>query len=147
MSVELVSILIAIAVIATVIMLVWLFSKRKKRRKGGAPRRIEGESSPLPFAIPTPVAERMSASALLSRLQLLRDRNAQWDAILSELNPDEDAEAQRLLTEIRGPHMFVPHVALSLMEEACKRVLAVSPNAGALEVLREATRSQEPFVR
>jgi hypothetical protein len=147
MSVELESILIAIAVMGTVIMLVWLFSKRKKRRKGLAPRRIEGESSPLPFEMATPVAERMSAAAMLSRLQLLRGGNAQWDVILSELNPDQDPEVERLLTAIRGPHMFVPHVGLSVMEEACKRILAVSPKADALEVLRQAIRSQEPFVR
>ena len=147
MSAELESILIAIAVMGTVIMLAWLFSKRKKKRKGLAPRRIEGESSPLPFAIATPAAERMSAAEMLSHLQLLRGRNAQWDVIMADLNPDQDAEVQRLLSEIRGPHLFVPHVGLSLMEEACKRILAVSPNADALEVLRQATRSQEPFVR
>jgi len=89
----------------------------------------------------------MPAAELLSRLQLLRGGNAQWDAILSDLNPDGDPEVERLLSEIRGPHLFVPHVGLSVMEEACKRILAISPNADALEVLRQAVRSQEPFVR
>lgn len=147
MSVNLESILIALTVMGTITLLVWLFSKRKDRPKIPGSHRIAGESSPLPFAIPTQVAERMSAAEMLSRLQLLRSENAQWDAILSELDPHEDPEVQRLLTEIRGPHMFAPHVGLSVMEEACKRVLAISPNADSVEVLRQAVRSQEPFVR
>ena len=147
MSVELGSILKALAIVVTIIVLVSLFSKRKKRRKASGPLRIQGESSPLPFEMATSVAARMPAAELLSRLQLLRGGNAQWDAILSDLNPDGDPEVERLLSEIRGPHLFVPHVGLSVMEEACKRILAISPNADALEVLRQAVRSQEPFVR
>jgi hypothetical protein len=147
MSVEPESILIALAVIGPIMLLGWLFSKRKHRPKTPGSHRIAGESSPLPFAMPTEGAERMPAAEMLSRLQLLRSGSAQWDAILSELNPHDDPEVQRLLTEIRGPHMFAPHVGLSVMEEACKRVLAISPNADTLEVLRQAVRSQEPFVR
>ena len=89
----------------------------------------------------------MSAAEMLSRLQLLRDRNAQWDVILSELNPTDDPEVQRLLTEIRGPHMFVPHVGISVIEDACKQVLSASPRANALDALRQALRGQDPFVR
>jgi hypothetical protein len=84
---------------------------------------------------------------MLSRVQRLRDGNAQWDAIWSALNPADDAEVQRLLVEIRGPHMFVPHLGLSVIEDGCRRVLALSPNADALAALREAIRSQDPFVR
>ena len=84
---------------------------------------------------------------MLSRLQHLRDRNARWDAIWSALNPTDDAEIQRLLIKVRGPHMFVPHLGLSVIEDGCRQVLAVSPNADALTALREAVRRQDPFVR
>jgi hypothetical protein len=89
----------------------------------------------------------MSAAEMLSRLQPLRDRNAQWDVILPQLNPNNDPEVQRLLVDIRGPHLFAPHLGLSVIEEGCKRVLSVSPKADALDALRQATRGQEPFVR
>jgi hypothetical protein len=84
---------------------------------------------------------------MLSRVQALRNGDAQWDTIWSELNPTHDLEVQRLLTEIRGPHMFVPHLGLSVIEDGCKRVLTASPEADSLAALREAIHSQEPFVR
>lgn len=90
---------------------------------------------------------RLSAREMLSRLQTLRDSNAQWDAIWSHLNPCSDPEVQQLLVEIRGPHMFAPHVGLSVIEDGCKQVLASSPTADALTALRVATRRAEPFVR
>ena len=89
----------------------------------------------------------MSAKEMLSRLQPLRGRNAQWDVIWAELNPKDDPEVQRLLMEIREPHLFAPHLGLSVIEEGCKRVLAVSPQADILDALRQAIRGQEPFVR
>jgi hypothetical protein len=39
--------------------------------------------------------------------------------------------------------MFAPHVGLNVIEEGCKKALAVSPNADALQALREAIRSQD----
>jgi len=147
MSLELESVLIVLTVIGTIMLAVFWVKKRRKRSKGHPSRRISGASSPLPFDIPAPVAEGMSAAEMLSRLQLLRDRNAQWDVILSELNPTDDPEVQRLLTEIRGPHMFVPHVGISVIEDACKQVLSASPRANALDALRQALRGQDPFVR
>ena len=93
------------------------------------------------------VPSRLSAREVLSRVQFLRDANAQWDAIWLQLNPSADAEVQQLLVEIRGPHMFAPHLGLGVIEDGCKRALALSAKADALAALREATRSQDPFVR
>jgi hypothetical protein len=92
------------------------------------------------------VPSRLSATEVLSRVQVLRDGNAQWDAIWSRLNPSADPEVQQLLIGIRGPNMFDPHLGLGVIEDGCKRALALSPNADALAALREATRRQEPFV-
>jgi hypothetical protein len=98
-------------------------------------------------APPRQFPSRLSATELLSRVGVLRSADAQWDEILSKLNPTGDPEVHQLLTEIRGPHMFVPHLGLSVIEDGCKRVLSLSPEADALAALREATRSQAPFVR
>jgi hypothetical protein len=141
------SILIAFAMIGVVIVGVYWASKHPKRSRGFPPIRVVSPSSPSPSVPARQVPARLSAWEMLSRLQLLRDRNAQWDVIWSELNPTDDPEVQRLLTEIRGPHLFVPHLGLSVIEDGCKRVLSVSPKADALDALRQAIRSQEPFVR
>lgn len=93
------------------------------------------------------VATALSAAEVLSRVRVLRQRNAQWEEILPELNPSGDPEVQQLLIEIRRLHMFAPHLGLGVIEDGCKRALASSPEADALAALREATRSQDPFVR
>lgn len=142
MSIEAESLLVVFAIISIVVLIFFLSPKPQKRPKV---TRIAGESIPLPFA--AQVGERMSAAEMIPRLHLLRDSNAQWDAIFSELNPTDDPELQRLLTEIRGPHMFAPHVGISVIEDGCKRVLSVSPKADAVDALRQAIHSQEPFVR
>jgi hypothetical protein len=90
---------------------------------------------------------RLSAAEVCSRVQALQAANAQWEAIWSQLNPSGDPQVQELLIEIRGPHMFAPHVGLGVIEEGCQRVLASSPTADAVAALREAIRRADPFVR
>ena len=141
------SIIVWLATISIILLIIFLSSKLRRSPKATPSRRIAGPSSPLPFSIPTQVAERISAAEMLSRIQVLRGKDAQWDVILSDLNPTDDPEVQRLLLEIRGPHMFSPHVGLSVIEDGCKRVLAISPKADALDALRQAIRGQEPFVQ
>ena len=141
------SIIAASAVIATVTVLVYWLSRRQKRSSDFPSPKVGSVSTPSPSIPARQVPPRLSAAEMLSRLQLLRYTNAQWDVIWSELNPTDDPEVQGLLTEIRGPHMFVPHLGLSVIEDGCRRVLAASPKADALAALREAIRSQDPFVR
>lgn len=109
--------------------------------------RLTDSTHPRSSAPARQVPSRLSATEVLSRVQVLRDGNAQWDAILSELNPTGDTDVQQLLMEIRGLNMFAPGSGLGVIEDGCKRALALSPNADALAALREAVRSQEPFVR
>jgi hypothetical protein len=97
--------------------------------------------------LPAEVGRILSAKELLARVQALRKADAQWDAIWASLNPTDDEEVQRLLVEIRGPHMFAPHLGLNVIEDGGKRALASSPGADALDVLRQAIRSQQPFVQ
>lgn len=56
----------------------------------------------------------------LQVVQRLQAGKAQWPQIMAELNPKNDHKTQQLLLELRGPHMFVPHVALNLIENACR---------------------------
>jgi hypothetical protein len=104
-----------------------------QRSKGIRPRSTRGLS-------------RLSAAEILSRVQALRDTNAQWDTVWSRLNPSGDPEVQQLLIEIRGPNMFAPHLGLGVIADGCERVLASSPSADGLAALREAIRRAEPFV-
>jgi hypothetical protein len=90
---------------------------------------------------------QLSAAEMLYRVAVLQDENAQWDAIWSQLNPSGSRVVQELLIEIRGPHMFAPHLGLGIIEDGCKRVLASSPAADGEAALREATRRANPFVQ
>jgi hypothetical protein len=137
MSIEAESLLVVFVAISIVVLIFLLSPKQQKTPKTNLPHRIAGESIPLPFAIAGQVGEKMPVGEMLSRIQALHNKNAQWDAILSDLNPGDDAEVQRLLTEIRGPNMFAPHLGLSVIEDGCKRVLAASPNSNALDALRQ----------
>jgi hypothetical protein len=58
----------------------------------------------------------------LQVVQRLQAVKAQWPQIMAELNPHNDQKTYQLLIELRGPHMFVPHVALNLIENACRRL-------------------------
>ena len=79
-----------------------------------------------------------SASDLVRRVRALREAGAGWPQILSTLNPRNDKVAAGLLTNLRGPHQFAPHVALNVLEDACERVIAANPRASDIDALREA---------
>lgn len=140
------------AIVAVVVLAILVFAvsrglKRQTRSDGFSSQDVvtsdRYRSSPPTRQVPP----RISATEVLSRVRVLRNANALWDVILSELNPTGDPEVQQLLIEIRGPHMFVPHVGLGVIEDGCERALALSPTADALTALREATGRQDPFVR
>ena len=127
-------------------------SSRRRRKRQSRSQRIRSRRVAVkdasPISPPVPVVPLMgSATEVLSRVRVLQQRNAQWDEILSELNPTANSRIKELLIEIRGPHMFVPHLGLGVIADGCKRSLASSPEADALAALREAIRLQDPFVR
>jgi hypothetical protein len=79
-----------------------------------------------------------SARDLLRRVRAMREAGAGWPQILSTLNPRNDKVAAGLLTNLRGPHQFAPHVALNVLEDACERAIAANPRASDIDALREA---------
>ncbi len=140
-------IIIAAVVVPILLIVVVLATKRRKQSSRVTSGDRPGPTKIWPPAPAKQVPSKPSAADLLSLVHRLRDQNAQWDEILAALNPTNDAEVQRLLIGIRGPHLFVPHLGLSVIEDGCTRALVSSPNADAPDALREATRSQDPFVR
>lgn len=86
-----------------------------------------------------------SASEMLRRVLELQRTNANWETIFASLNPDRNQQVQHLINDLRGPHMFVPHLALSVLEEGCRNAIAANPAADRLAALRAALRSSDPF--
>lgn len=140
-------IIIAVAVVGILILAFYRVAKRPTRSSGPSCQEDTYSDGIRSSAPAREVASRQSAAQVLSRVQSLRHANAQWDAIFSQLNPAADPEVQRLLIEIRGPHLFAPNLGLGVIEDGCLRVLASSPGGDVLAALREAIRRQDPFVR
>jgi len=84
-----------------------------------------------------------SATDLLRRVRALREAGSTWPGILSAVNPRNDKVAADLLTRLRGPHQFAPHVALNVLEDACQRVIAANQRASDIDALREAIRRSD----
>jgi hypothetical protein len=89
----------------------------------------------------------MSAAEALQRVNELKKANSQWPEIWQPMNPDGDAETLELLIGFRGPYMFVPHLALNVLQHGCERALADSPVANQVQALREAMRADDKVVR
>ena len=77
---------------------------------------------------------------------LMQDQ-AQWPEIIARLNPLDDAEIRRLVLVLRGPHMFVPGVALNILKMECESVARSSPSASICVALEAAVRSMERITR
>jgi hypothetical protein len=88
-----------------------------------------------------------SARDLLTRVRGLRQAGTGWPGILSAVNPRNDKVAADLLTKLRGPHQFAPHVALNVLEDACERVIAANQRASDIDALREALRQSGVVTR
>jgi hypothetical protein len=84
-----------------------------------------------------------SVSELLRRITALQVGKAEWPEIFATLNPDNHPEAQRALESLRGPHMFVPDVGLNVIEEECRRMIAVAPGSDWLTALLAATKTMD----
>ena len=89
----------------------------------------------------------MSVAEVVRHVKELQAANAQWPEIWQALNPNGDPQVQDLLVELRGPHMFAPHVALNVLEEGCLRVMVIDSNADLVAALRTAIKGGDPFVR
>lgn len=68
-----------------------------------------------------------SAEEVLNLIPALRNTSAQWSNIFQAVNPRQDQRVQKLLLEIRGPHMFDPRTALGVIETGCRSVPKSAP--------------------
>lgn len=101
-----------------------------------------GVAMPASLRLPS-----VSAAELWQRVRALQKANAQWPEIWQALNPDNDPQVQRLLVQLRGPHMFAPHVALNVLDSGCQRALAQDANSDRIAALLAALQSGDPIVR
>ena len=88
-----------------------------------------------------------AVARLLETVKGLQRSNAQWPAILSALNSEGDPKIGSLLADLRGPHMFAPHTALSLLMSTCEAKLRSQPTASKQDVLVAAKASMEKVSR
>jgi hypothetical protein len=84
---------------------------------------------------------------LAALIRQLRAANAQWPTIMSQLNPKSDATVSSMLNDLRGPHMFVPHTALNIIEDACMSALRANSRANIRDVLTNALGSMNKVTR
>ncbi len=84
-----------------------------------------------------------TAEEVLSRIPSLRSSNAQWSEIFQTVNPRQDQGIQKLLLEIRGPHMFDPRTALGVIETGCR---SVPKSASVARALQSAVESMNKVV-
>ena len=112
---------------------------------GVDPTRVPGPAVVAPIVIKPMVKAPApySVSELLRRLTALQIGKAEWPEIFTTLNPDNDPEAQRALENLRGPHMFVPDVALNVIEAECRRIITFAPGADWLTALLAATKTMD----
>ena len=92
------------------------------------------------FSPPAPEATA-SAIQLLQLVRQLRNDNAQWPKIVTTIYHRNDEGVESALIALRGPHRFLPHVALNILEEGCQRALTLNPSSDDLQALREALKS------
>ena len=129
-------IFVAVALVLAIIAFVYTSRKSKQQ-----PRRRPYSPTKRTTA---PKLAQVDSQKLLSITMELRAKNAQWNEILVAMNPAGDSRVLNLLSEIRGPHMFVPHTALCVIEAGCR---AVNPGAPAVEALEAALNGMNKVVR
>lgn len=128
----LVIVLVALVLAGTL----WRYRARRKRdadmtwRLAGAVARSVSASG----------TER-SAAELLALVRTLSARGETWPEILGAVNPTGDPLVARKLNLLRGPHQFVPHLALNVLEHGCERALVRNPYAGQSEAIDAAVQS------
>ena len=109
--------------------------QRRSRSPGGVARQQRGRTGEL------------SAHDTKLEAQRLLKLRAQWPEVLTILNPTGESQIASLLQALRGPHMFVPGTALSVIIDGCDIALRKSASASALSALQEAKGSMEKVTR
>jgi len=82
-----------------------------------------------------------SAADLLAVVRRLSAECRSWPDILAAINPAGDESIAQKLNALRGPHQFIPHVALNVLEDGCHRALALNLRTGQHAAIDAALRS------
>jgi hypothetical protein len=98
-------------------------------------------SKPVPISTPKKSPPPYTVMELLRRITALQAANAGWSEIIPALNPSNNSEARNALEHIRGPHMFIPHVGLNVIEEECRKIATHAPTAEWLTALTAASQT------
>jgi hypothetical protein len=88
-------------------------------------------------------SEANGIAKLLSEVQALKERAAQWADILKTLNPDDQPRVRTVLLELREPHIFAPHTALDAIESVCLTAERPNDHLSRLDLLERAKANME----
>lgn len=130
--------LVLLLLVSLVALYVHWLSAHKARP--GQPRRRSKSAIPAH-------AEANDAAKLLSEVLALKQQQATWPNILQTLNPDDVPRIRTVLLELRGPHIFVPHTALNIIESTCLSAERPNNKLSRLDLLERAKRDMERVTR
>jgi hypothetical protein len=80
-------------------------------------------------------------------MRALSAQGGTWTEILARANPEGDPRLSEKLNQLRGPHQFVPHVALNVLMHGCELALARDPGARPVDAIDAALQSAGVVVR
>ncbi|MEY4589186.1 MAG: hypothetical protein RL497_1262 [Pseudomonadota bacterium] len=58
------------------------------------------------------------------QIKTLLNKNPGWDELFAALNPNNHSEINDLLTQLKGPHLFAPHIAANMLETCLNKMEA-----------------------
>jgi len=87
-----------------------------------------------------------SARQLLATVERLRVAGAQWPEIARKLNPDGNSRIDGMLSDLKGPHQFSPHVALNVIEAGCRHAMSRNERADRFDAFHAALRQSARIV-
>jgi hypothetical protein len=135
-------VLIALLVVAALLVGSYLLARRQSEERQVSPLKRQRQAPSNKRG-----ANQPNAQTVLQVIKELQASGANWNSISLRLNPTNDAELAAELHAIRGPHMFVPATALSVLEQGCREALKNSPSASVRAALVAARRSMEKVTR
>ena len=135
---------VVVALIVVVVVIAGSYFVVRKQQSGTRPR---NRSANKGASSSRDRMRELTAQTTKVEAQRLLRAGAQWPEILTALNPHGKNQAASLLQALRGPHMFNPGTALSVIIHGCDIALRKSSKASALIALQEAKRSMEKITR
>ena len=144
------SIFLPLALLVLVIYGSYFWARRRTGRPSTTrPRRASSSGKRLARSVQAESASvaQFTAAQLRVSVAHLSKANAQWPEIMASLNPQNNAALRGELERIRGPHMFVPHLALQVIHHGCEEAVRANQNASAIAAITAARMSMEKVTR